>query len=606
MTEISMIEIVDRALELAGRYQRPDLIERLRREQDRFDRPTSNVLIVGEFKKGKSSLVNALLNWRVCPVDADVTTAVPTLIRFGSEARAWRVDPVANGDDQPHRQPLRWPEVGAIAADVDHTGRVTSVELELPRALLESGLVLIDTPGVNGGLTAAHAAATLRALTVADAVVFVSDASQEYSAPELEFLRKAVGLCPNLVCVVTKIDAYPEWRRIVDLDVAHLKRIGAANRVLPLAAPVRHYALRTGSADVDEESGYPRLAKLLRDSVVGRKEVLATRTAAVAVIAGLSQIESALQAEQALLADPARTADLIGRLQEAKDRADRLRSAASRWQQTLNDRFGDMISNVDLDLVRRLRGVRTAIGEVVNGGDPAEIWPDLEPWLYERTNSEMVEHHREIHDQADAVATDVAARFDLDAGAEGFSLDDIEIDFPMDQFSVAAPKFQRMSIREATFVAIRGSTSAMVMSSMFGSFTFLAGAPILLPLAPVLAVLLGRKTLRTARETEIKQRRIDAMRSVNSFLEETELVSRKASKDMLRRTNQALRDHFQTRAEELHVTAQRNLEAAARSIKLDRDEAQARLTAVNTELTELVALLDATRAQVGLAAGRKA
>src|SRR5678815_2505236 len=100
------------------------------------------------------------------------------------------------------------------------------------------------------------------------------------------------------VCVVTKIDTYPEWRRIVELDVGHLKRIGAANRVLPLAAPLRHYALRTGSAEVDEESGYPRLAKLLRDSVVGRKEVLATRTAAVAVIAGITQIESALQAEQ--------------------------------------------------------------------------------------------------------------------------------------------------------------------------------------------------------------------------------------------------------------------------------------------------------------------
>jgi hypothetical protein len=558
-------------------------------------------LIVGEFKKGKSSLVNALLNWRVCPVDADVTTAVPTLVRFGSEVRAWRVDPVANGEDEPVRQPLRWPEVGAIAADVDQTGRVTSVELELPRSLLETGLVLIDTPGVNGGLTAAHAAATLRALTVADAVVFVSDASQEYSAPELEFLRQAVGLCPNLVCVVTKIDTYPEWRRIVELDVGHLKRIGAANRVLPLAAPLRHYALRTGSAEVDEESGYPRLTKLLRDAVVGRKEVLATRTAAVAVIAGLSQIESALQAEQALLADPARTADLLSRLQDAKDRADRLRSAASRWQQTLNDRFGDMISNVDLDLVRRLRSIRTSIGEVVNEGDPAEIWPDLEPLLYERTNSEMVDHHREIRDQADAVASDVAARFDLDAGAEGFTLEDMEVEFPIGEFTVTAPKFQRMSMREATFIAIRGSTSAMVMSGMVGTFAAFT-VPVLTPLAAAIAVALGRKTLKTARETEIKQRRADAMRSVNSFLEETELVSRKASKDMLRRTNQALRDHFQTRAEELHVTAQRNLEAAARSIKLDRDEAQARLGTVNAELADLREVLDATRAAIGLPA----
>jgi hypothetical protein len=598
-----VIELVDRAIELVARQDRADLVERLRRERGRFERPTSNVLVVGEFKKGKSSLVNALLNWRVCPVDADVTTAVPTLVRFGAEIRAWRVDP-ADGDDDPVREPLAWPEVDGVAADADRTERVTSVEIELPRALLESGLVLIDTPGVNGGLTAAHAAATLRALSVADAVVFVSDASQEYTAPELEFLRKAIELCPNLVCVVTKVDTYPEWRRIIELDVAHLKQLGAANRVLPLAAPLRHYALRTGSTEVDEESGYPRLAKLLRDSVVGRKEALATRTAGVAVIAGLSQIESALGAEQASLADPARTADLLRQLEEAKGRADQLRGAASRWQQTLNDRFGDMISNVDLDLVRRLRGIRTAISEIIGGADPVEIWTELEPWLYERTNNEMVEHHREIRDQAYEVATDVAGRFDLDAGAEGFSLDDMEVEFPIEEFSVTSPKFQRMSVREATFIALRGSTSSMVMSGMMGTFAAFT-VPILTPLAAVLAVALGRKSLRAAKEAEVKQRRSDAMRSVNSFLEETELVSRKASKDMLRRTNQALRNHFQTRAEELGVTAQRNLEAAARTIKLDRDEAQSRLGAVNAELAEVRAVLDATRAQIGLQAAAR-
>ena len=593
-----MIELVDRALELVTAHERPDLVERLRRERDRFARPTTNVLVVGEFKKGKSSLVNALINWRVCPVDADVTTAVPTLVRYGTTPQAWLVDPAVD-DQPPERRPQPWVEVGAVAADADHTGRVTSVELELPRALLECGLVLIDTPGVNGGLTAAHAAATLRTLSVADAVVFVSDASQEYTAPELEFLRKAVEMCPNLVCVVTKVDAYPEWRRIVELDVSHLKRIGAASRVLPLAAPLRHYALRTGSADVDEDSGYPRLAKLLRDSVVGRKEVLATRTAGVSVIAGLTQVEETLRAEQVLLSDPARITDLLRRLEEAKNRADTLRSAAAHWQQILSDRFGDMISNVDLDLVRRLRGIRAATTEVINDADPAEIWADLEPWLYERTNNEMVEHHREIRQQAQAVAADVASRFDLDAGAEDFSLDDMEMDFPIEEFSVNAPRFQRMSVREATYVAIRGSTSAMVMSGMMGTFLAFT-VPVVTPVAALLAFALGRKSLKTAREAEVKQRRSDAQRSIASFLEETELVSRKASKDVLRRTNQVLRDHFQARAEELAVTAQRNLEAAARSIKLDRDEAQARLAAVTADIADLRAVIDAARVEIGL------
>ena len=43
------------------------------------------MLVVGEFNKGKSSLVNALLNARVCATDADVATAVPTLVRYAPE-----------------------------------------------------------------------------------------------------------------------------------------------------------------------------------------------------------------------------------------------------------------------------------------------------------------------------------------------------------------------------------------------------------------------------------------------------------------------------------------------------------------------------------------
>ena len=59
--------------------------------------------------------------------------------------------------------------------------------------------------------------------------VFVSDASQEFTGPELEFLQTARRMCPNVVCVLTKTDFYPAWRKIRDLDVEHL-------------APARHRA----------------------------------------------------------------------------------------------------------------------------------------------------------------------------------------------------------------------------------------------------------------------------------------------------------------------------------------------------------------------------
>ena len=46
----------------------------------------------------------------------------------------------------------------------------------------------------------------------------MTDASQELTAPELDFLKTAVGRCPMAAVVVTKTDLYLHWRRMVELD----------------------------------------------------------------------------------------------------------------------------------------------------------------------------------------------------------------------------------------------------------------------------------------------------------------------------------------------------------------------------------------------------
>ena len=63
-------------------------------------------------------------------------------------------------------------------------------------------------------------------------MLFVSDASQEYTAPELEFLKQATAVCPNVLCVLSKTDLYPEWARIAELDREHLAAAEAERRIL--------------------------------------------------------------------------------------------------------------------------------------------------------------------------------------------------------------------------------------------------------------------------------------------------------------------------------------------------------------------------------------
>src|SRR5829696_358811 len=197
--------LIDAALAEARKYRRDDLVARLSDQRRRLTSPTCSVLVVGEFNKGKSSLVNALLNARVCATDADIATAVPTFVRYGEQLAAYGRGAEGNGADGGPARPIELTDLEQLVTRTDRDRRASTlaaVDMFLPRQLLRDGLVLVDTPGVGGGLSSAHAAATLRALVGADAVVFVTDASQELTAPEMGLLRRAKELCPQLVCAL--------------------------------------------------------------------------------------------------------------------------------------------------------------------------------------------------------------------------------------------------------------------------------------------------------------------------------------------------------------------------------------------------------------------
>src|SRR5439155_21650416 len=101
--------------------------------------------------------------------------------------------------------------------------------------LLAAGLCMVDTPGV-GGLTAAYEAAALASLQTAAATLFVVDASAELGGQDIEFIRLAASRCPRVICVLTKIDLHPQWRRILELDRAHLGTAGLALSIFPTSA----------------------------------------------------------------------------------------------------------------------------------------------------------------------------------------------------------------------------------------------------------------------------------------------------------------------------------------------------------------------------------
>ena len=237
MTPALQVEALDLTRAAIAPYDRPDLDARLLQAKARLTDGRVRVLVVGEFKQGKSFLVDCLVGALVCPVHDDIATSVPTLVRNAevpSVALVRSSDPAAD----PRWRRDEYPDVPVehlasyVARAAAPGEQYSHVEVGIPRSILEGGLEIVDTPGV-GGFNSVHGAATMAALPSADAVLLVSDASQEYTAPELEFARQAIRVCPNVACVLTKTDLYPEWRRIAELDQEHLKAAGIERRDVP-------------------------------------------------------------------------------------------------------------------------------------------------------------------------------------------------------------------------------------------------------------------------------------------------------------------------------------------------------------------------------------
>ena len=267
-----IVELIDHTARIADLYDRGDLRARLDVARQRITDPQIRVVIAGQLKQGKSQLLNSLLNMPVARVGDDETTAVVTIVGYGEKPSARIV--LAGGPGASDVETVEVP-IDDIARDLRHApqarGRqVLRVEVNVASPLLQGGLAFIDTPGV-GGHGQPHLSSTLGLLPDADAVLMVSDTSQEFTEPELRFIAQAGELCPVGAVIATKTDLYPHWRQIVDANTAHLNRAALTLPVIPVSSLLRSHAVTHNDRELNEESNFPAVIAFLSERVLSRE-----------------------------------------------------------------------------------------------------------------------------------------------------------------------------------------------------------------------------------------------------------------------------------------------------------------------------------------------
>lgn len=151
------------------------------------------LLVLGDMKRGKSTFLNALLGDNLLPRDVNPCTAVLTLLRYGEQTRVTvhftgGREPQQLGIDEFRNEFTIPPDEAKRLEDTEHMAfqEVAYAVVETPLPLLERGVEIIDSPGLND--TEARNSLTLGFVRECHAILFVLSATQPWTLAEERYL----------------------------------------------------------------------------------------------------------------------------------------------------------------------------------------------------------------------------------------------------------------------------------------------------------------------------------------------------------------------------------------------------------------------------------
>ncbi len=224
-------------LGLARRFGSPSAISAIERLRDEECRRELTVVVAGQFKRGKSTFINALLGTDLLPTGMLPVTAIPTVVRFGP----LRVTIEFLDEARPPLE-ISPPELKRYVTEQGNPENrllVRSAAVTVPAPIL-AGVAMIDSPGIAS--TYAHnTGAALETLTRADLAILVVGAEPPIGEAELAFARKVLDASERLFIVLNKVDQIVNDKEREPLIEFTRKTLAGARedgdvRIFPLSA----------------------------------------------------------------------------------------------------------------------------------------------------------------------------------------------------------------------------------------------------------------------------------------------------------------------------------------------------------------------------------
>lgn len=262
-----------------------------------------NLVVLGQFKRGKTTLINALLESEILPTAVVPLTSIATILKYGetlnvkvyfNDGRVTEIDAASLSQYVTER--------GNPRNEKD----VQEVIIAYPSSYLKDGVRLIDTPGV-GSVYEHNTDVAYRYLPKSDAALFLLSVDQPLSKAELDFLKDVREYSNRIFFLLSKADYFsdPDLRESMEFSVSVLKEaMGTEVRIFPISGKLALEGKISGSEDLVNQSLLPQFSEVLNNFLMKEKGKVLILSVANNLLRLLSQVRFALELEMKSLFTP--------------------------------------------------------------------------------------------------------------------------------------------------------------------------------------------------------------------------------------------------------------------------------------------------------------
>ena len=182
------------------------IFQQLQTLQKDIDNDFFTVVVLGEFKRGKSTFVNALLGTKLLPMDVLPETATINAIMYSEKPRL----SVLYRDGRKVKGEVSYDYMKQFSAGSGSSAlkNISYIKIGYPCELLKNRIVLVDTPGVSD-LNEQRSEITYRFVPKANAILFLLDANSPLKGTEKDFIEEKLlplGI-ENILFLLNKYDS---------------------------------------------------------------------------------------------------------------------------------------------------------------------------------------------------------------------------------------------------------------------------------------------------------------------------------------------------------------------------------------------------------------